>query len=576
MNGLFNVLAFRYQIAFILLLVLGVSFGGMLWLAERQLAREINALMAQELEQDAARLLQDMHAREAALRADAEALAAHATALGLFTLDETPMMIDALRHKGVLPLDGGAAHLFVMREDGVISRTSLAPEHVLVNKLPDRRALMHDEAAWRSDWIMANHILYQLVSVRVPGVAPAQGWVVAARILPDFAQFTQRQRGVILFDEHGRFLFNAPIHFDLPRYQDDFQQLFQGRSDTPSEGVSAANWRYRLHKNPGYGLPSFMLVYPRGTHFNFIANTAVPLSVLTILLILLSITLLRLFNRHTQDILNRLLMAVEQVERENYTFRLKLPKRDELAPLADSMNEMLQSLEQRERLHSVMEQIVSRAVAEQMLEQKRDGSGSNSEGTVLVADMRGFYALTETMNAAQVLDFLNDYLGRVSYCVDANHGEIDNYQGDTLVAIFGLHQHKSGHIMDALNSALDMLDAVDLFNLETATPLGVRIEIAIGLASGKLIAGSIGTARRASYSILGETVNRARYLQRWAKKQGCAILIDNATHEEFMRQETQALIISQRVSLAEGEACHQIWPRRSTTRNAAAGHGVSP
>jgi class 3 adenylate cyclase len=566
MNGLFNVLAFRYQIIFILLLVLGLSFGGILLLVQQQFDRQIIPLIQQELQQDAALLQQQMAAREAVLLADAQALAHHVAQLGLFTLDETPLDIIALRRAGILPFNGSAEYLFIIREDGVVTRANVPHEHAFVNKLPEWQRHTQNNAPQRTEWFQVRDYFYQVSSVAVDGTPPARGRVFVAQSLPSLHDLLGAQRGVVLFDSHGRVLHTTPLHFDLPRYQDEFSALFQTTS-SGHQGLIHNHFIYHLHTLPLHGMPPFMLVYPLHNYLNFISNNVFALLGLGLVVIFISAFLLRLFNHHIHDILHALLIAIEQVERENYSFRLSLPKRDELVPLVDSMNEMLKSLEQRERLHGVMEQIVSRAVAEEMLEKHADGKGGTYQGSILVADICGFCTLTQTMSAAQMLEFLNDYLGRMSYCVDARNGEVDSYQSDTLVAVFGLHQHSSTHIMDALQCAFDMHEALHLFNLEMGEPLGITIDIAIGISSGDLIAGSVGTVRRASYAVLGGTVKRAQHLQILAAKYPHGIIVDSKIQQEIGRQTADIIHLGAKISLPHGEYAYQIIPRRRLNRS---------
>jgi class 3 adenylate cyclase len=115
----------------------------------------------------------------------------------------------------------------------------------------------------------------------------------------------------------------------------------------------------------------------------------------------------------------------------------------------------------------------------------------------------------------------------------SGHGGVVNQMiGDGLMALFGAPLPLPNHAMAAARAALDMIEMIGLLNAERALAGKAAIRIGIGIASGEVVAGYTGTQQRATYTCIGDTVNRAARLEAHTKEAGRAVLVDRAVRDE--------------------------------------------
>ena len=160
-----------------------------------------------------------------------------------------------------------------------------------------------------------------------------------------------------------------------------------------------------------------------------------------------------------------------------------------------------------ERYHSpaVVERIAAADATGQTL------MADELEATVLFADLVGFTDLCEGMSPRGVVELLNHYFSELTEVVFRHEGTVDKFIGDCIMAVFGAPVATKDHARRAADAALEMRQALRQLNeaLPEATPLRFRV----GIHSGKVVAGDIGSVRRADYTVLGATVNLAARLE---------------------------------------------------------------
>lgn len=204
-------------------------------------------------------------------------------------------------------------------------------------------------------------------------------------------------------------------------------------------------------------------------------------------------------------------------------------QKDELGRLAQSFNTMIKGLAERDRVRAVLGKVVSPAVAEELLSRRIELGGEERQASVLFSDIRGFTSLSEHLPPAELLALLNAYFGRMSMEVDGHGGVVDKYIGDAVMALFGVPLAHDDDPARAVACALDMCSALTELNERFAARGWPRLAIGVGIHSGLVVAGNMGSESRWNYTVLGDAVNLASRLEGLCKVYGASIVVSRAT-----------------------------------------------
>ncbi|MEJ2560272.1 MAG: adenylate/guanylate cyclase domain-containing protein, partial [Anaerolineae bacterium] len=131
----------------------------------------------------------------------------------------------------------------------------------------------------------------------------------------------------------------------------------------------------------------------------------------------------------------------------------------------------------------------------------------------MFADISGFTAMSEQRDAEEVVTLLNACFAKLTKCVDRYEGTIDKYIGDAIMAVFGAPRAHEDDPERAIRTALDMREALDEFNTSPPLPLDDPLGIHMGIGTGYVVAGHIGTERHQDYTVMGDAVNLASRLE---------------------------------------------------------------
>jgi class 3 adenylate cyclase len=181
---------------------------------------------------------------------------------------------------------------------------------------------------------------------------------------------------------------------------------------------------------------------------------------------------------------------------------------------AISYQKLQESKEIEHNLRKLFEKYVPAPIIKQYLNSEEVDlfHGEESFITALFLDIRGFTASSETMDARNVVSFLNEYFERCSLVVSEENGHINKYTGDGFFAIFGAPEKLENHATLAFNAACKILELSENLILE-----GRPMEVGIGLNTGRAILGNIGSQTKIEYTAVGDTVNTAARLQEFTK-----------------------------------------------------------
>jgi adenylate cyclase len=162
------------------------------------------------------------------------------------------------------------------------------------------------------------------------------------------------------------------------------------------------------------------------------------------------------------------------------------------------------------------------------------------ELTVMFCDMRGFTRLSEELEPTQLQALLNTVFSRLTHIIRSHRGTIDKYMGDCVMAFWGAPVETPEHANLAVVTALAMVKEVDAINREHRAQGLPEISVGIGLHTGKMLVGDMGSDIRRSYTVIGDAVNLGSRLEGLSKVYGCTIIASEATQRrapEFLWQE---------------------------------------
>ena len=192
-------------------------------------------------------------------------------------------------------------------------------------------------------------------------------------------------------------------------------------------------------------------------------------------------------------------------------------------------------LRDRRRLRQAFARFVPEQVVDEVVAQSggvRLG-GTLKTATVVFCDLRGFTSVAEHLAPERVIDLLNHYLTEMSDAILDAGGTVVAYMGDGIMAVFGAPLDQPDHADRALQAAREMLgeriDKVNAYARETS--LDATLKMGIGICTGPVMSGNVGSTRRLEYTAVGDTTNTAARLEGMTKDAGCPVLIADSTRD---------------------------------------------
>lgn len=214
-----------------------------------------------------------------------------------------------------------------------------------------------------------------------------------------------------------------------------------------------------------------------------------------------------IFSRRLTRPVRQITAGLHRVQQADFDTGLAITSGDEFGDIAEAFNQMTGELAEKAQLRDMFNQSVSADVAEQMLSGEIGIGGEVREVTVLFCDIRGFTQLSESMAARNVIEMLNDYLSALLPCVEAHGGMVEKLAGDEIYAVFGAPLDLEDDALSAVQCSLAMESALQKFNAVRLKKSETELAFGIGINSGAVVAGNLGTENRRNYSVLGNTVN---------------------------------------------------------------------
>ncbi len=235
--------------------------------------------------------------------------------------------------------------------------------------------------------------------------------------------------------------------------------------------------------------------------------------------------------------LSQVVQASVEVARGNLEVKVPTHGNDEVMVLATAFNHMVSGLQEGFIYRDLLGRTVSPEVREAMRRSFASGhlrlEGQSAVATVLMSDIRGFTTISEREEPTTVLNWLNEYFGELVPVVATNGGVVDKFEGDSMLSFFGLLPTplpESESAYQACKAALEMVRITERINARRAGRGEPPLITGIGVNTGVLTAGGLGTADRLNFTIIGDTVNTAQRMQTITRDFGeCGVVISETT-----------------------------------------------
>jgi class 3 adenylate cyclase len=236
------------------------------------------------------------------------------------------------------------------------------------------------------------------------------------------------------------------------------------------------------------------------------------------------------FTAHSvADPLGQLERAMSRVGRGELEARCPVVANDEIGAATEGFNRMLEGLREREVIRETFGKYVTREVRDEILAGRVGVEGRVEEVTILFADLRDFTPWVERTAPREVVQDLNEYFTAMEAAIRAHGGLVLQYIGDEIEAVFGAPLRAPDHAGRALAAAREMRHRLAALNERRAAAGRVALRNGIGVHTGAVLAGNIGSAERLTYSLVGDAVNLASRIQGLNKELGTDILVSEAT-----------------------------------------------
>ncbi len=236
--------------------------------------------------------------------------------------------------------------------------------------------------------------------------------------------------------------------------------------------------------------------------------------------------------------------ALRRVQAGDLDVEVTVESADEVGQLADGVNEMVAALRDRERILKTFGRVVEPAVRDHLLSSGMERGGELRHAAVVFCDMRGFTALSERLSADEVVETLNEFFTVITSWVRECGGFVDKFIGDALLLVFGLFDDDAdagtggaftgrAGTAAAVQCALGIAARLDRLNAARKERGLPPLSVSIGVHSGEVLAGVIGSADRHEYTVIGDTVNVAARLQALSKNRNGALLLSEQAFNEI-------------------------------------------
>jgi len=250
-----------------------------------------------------------------------------------------------------------------------------------------------------------------------------------------------------------------------------------------------------------------------------------------VVLVLLGLVILGRYSQNLKHLLAIQMEAMDDISKGEYHTQVPVVSNDEFGIIAAKTNDMVISLKEKDFCELSFGKYVTPEVSDKILKGEISLEGELSEVTILFCDLRGYTSFVEKKDPKDVVRFLNAYFTEMHSVIIRHNGIVLQYIGDEIEAVFGAPINEPNHPEMAILSALEMRKHLEDLNRKRREAGEDLVRHGIGIHTGVVLAGSVGSPKRLVYAMVGDAVNLASRIQNLNKKFGTDILISIATKE---------------------------------------------
>lgn len=260
----------------------------------------------------------------------------------------------------------------------------------------------------------------------------------------------------------------------------------------------------------GYTLISF----GRGLMTRSVADSIRSIVVATVLMIILGIAMSYVLGRRLSRPLHDLMNASRAMSNGQYHYRIQERRNDEIGYLMGAFNSMAQGLLQKAQVEDAFSRYVPSDVARKVLAnlEEIELGGKQVHASVMFVDIVGFTARSETMSPEGVADLLNEFYTNISHAAAMYKGTVDKYMGDCAMVVFGISEDDPHHAFHCVACAVFFQRLAERMNALRLAQNKFPVHFRIGLNTGPMLAGNMGTRDRVQFTVVGDSVNLASRL----------------------------------------------------------------
>ncbi len=260
------------------------------------------------------------------------------------------------------------------------------------------------------------------------------------------------------------------------------------------------------------------------------------------------VTLLSMFfgariARRMSNALTRVSDAHKKIVDHDYAHVQGVKTGDELEDLANGFNAMVDGLQERDKLKTTFGKYMTPSIVEHLMAGKVALGGVSLEVSILFSDIRDFTSISEKMDAHELVALLNEYFTEMVTIVIDEGGVVDKYIGDAIMAVFGAPVPGPNDPLHAVRAAVRMRAALEALNERMEARGKPQFKTGIGIHTGTVVAGNIGSESRMEYTVIGDTVNLASRLESKTKELGVGLVISETTYAKL-----EGMIVARRLS----------------------------